>query len=168
MSAAEVLPGPTTSASNQSTELSPIKTKQVVRHISGKRVDVIAYSFADKIMILVSQNGNLGKMYYVPLVTSPSVQPYSYDMLPTDAGDDYALLPLNHLTPVSVLGASPDDTEGRIYAVLIASLICRQSPDERRLIVVGMAHDLGGESVTDENREMVVDVLQMIDECRVW
>jgi hypothetical protein len=89
-------------------------------------------------------------------------------MLPTEAGDDYALLPLNHLTPVSVLGASPDDTEGRIYAVLIASLICRQSPDERRLIVVGMAHDLGGARVADENREMVVDVLQMVDECRVW
>ncbi|KAJ8101262.1 hypothetical protein POJ06DRAFT_251001 [Lipomyces tetrasporus] len=168
MSAAEVLSVPSNSASSQSPELSPINTKQVVRNISGKRVDVISYSFADKIMILISQNGNLGKMYCVPLTASAAVQPYSFDMIQTVTGEDYSLLPLNHLTPISVLGASPDDTQGRIYAVQIASLIIRQSPDERRLVVVGMAHGMGGESVTDENREMFLDVLQMVGECRVW
>ncbi|KAK9365750.1 hypothetical protein V1509DRAFT_632009 [Lipomyces kononenkoae] len=166
MSAAD--PGSVNSVPDQSPERSKIGTKQAVRHIACKRVDVIAYSFADKIMILVSQNGNLGKMYYVPLVASSSVRPYSHDMLPTEDGEDYALLPLNHLTPVSVLGASPDDTEGRIYAVLIASLICRQSPDERRLVVVGLAQGLGGDSITDQNREMLMDVLEMVGECRVW
>ncbi|KAK9239358.1 hypothetical protein V1525DRAFT_398592 [Lipomyces kononenkoae] len=164
MSAASVF----NSVPDQSPEWSNIRTKQAVRNISGKRVDVIAYSFADKIMILVSQNGNLGKMYYVPLVASPSVQPYSHELRPTEDSEDYALLPLNHLNPVSVLGASPEDTEGRIYAVLIASLICRQSPDERRLVVVGMPQGLGGDSVTDKDREMLMDVLQMVGECRVW
>ncbi|KAK7206808.1 hypothetical protein BZA70DRAFT_115206 [Myxozyma melibiosi] len=163
-----VTPAP---ASSSSTLSAPVKTRQSVRMISGVRVDVVVYSFADKIMVLVSQNGRLGKMYYVPLASSASLSAFAFGSGTNPGGEDeYSLLPLTHLTPTPVLGSSADDVEGRIYAVQVASLVSRQSPDERRTVIVGMAATKreATEDLDDAHRSLFLDVLAMVAECRVW
>ncbi|KAK9464932.1 hypothetical protein V1512DRAFT_249620 [Lipomyces arxii] len=146
----------------------PIVSKQSVREIGGHRVDVVTYGFADKIVILVSRDGNLGKMYNVPLISSAAPQLFSFDNSFND-GDVFSLLPLNRLTPIPMLGASSDDIEGRIYAAQIASLICRQSPEERRLVVIGMAHAHNpSDTITTSSRMEFIDILNLVGKCRVW
>ncbi|KAK9459273.1 uncharacterized protein V1516DRAFT_679464 [Lipomyces oligophaga] len=144
----------------------PIQTKQTTRYVHGSRVDSIIYGFIDKILVSVAVDGRLGKMYYVPLTASPSINAFSY--VEADDEDDYSLLPLTHLTPMGLIGAPPDDAEGRMYAVQIASLISRQAPEERRTVVVSLAPMKYGQMTTEQQREMFLTIVEMVGECRLW
>lgn len=91
-----------------------------------------------------------------------------------DTDDDYndALLPLPHLTPMPLIGGSQEsDIQGRIYAAQIASLIARQSPLDRRQVVVGLGADIGprpGEEPTQNHRKEFLEVVRLTQLCRVW
>ncbi|KAK9480737.1 hypothetical protein V1514DRAFT_340784 [Lipomyces japonicus] len=151
-------------------EVSPIKSLQVAAEYGMDRLDVISYGFSDKIMILISKNGSLGKMYYIPLTGSP-VQQYAFNTDSTGEDDDFSLLAPSHITPTPILGASHDDVEGHIYAAQIAALIGRQNPDERRLVVVGLPY-LGprtdNEILTMQARGLFLDILQLVSQVRIW
>jgi proteasome assembly chaperone 3 len=78
----------------------------------------------------------------------------------------------SHLNPRFLLG-SANDARGEIaqlYAVQIASLVVRQSPDERRtlLIGVGLKGKLAADYDSDEARALIREVLEMVDTCRIW
>ncbi|KAK9458325.1 hypothetical protein V1511DRAFT_485595 [Dipodascopsis uninucleata] len=149
----------------------PIRSIQRAQIIEGHRIDIIAYDFADKIMILISKDGRLGKMYYVPITTTQGAQSYAFDSFSSEDQDNFSILPLNTLTPHALLGSSADDTLGRLYAVQIASLIAKQSPNERRTVVLGLASDLTHEhsySADDSSRNEFLDIITMVNECKVW
>lgn len=108
----------------------------------------------------------------VPISSPPNAFAFGSSTGP-DGEDDFSLLPLTHLTPTALLGGAADDTQGRIYAVHIASLISRQSPDERRTVVVGMSAGTRGtradmDDISDSDRNLFLDVLAMVAECKVW
>ncbi|KAK9449358.1 uncharacterized protein V1518DRAFT_415769 [Limtongia smithiae] len=161
--------GPERIAQNEA--IAPIKFLSTTSTILGKRADVVAYGFADKIMILISLDGRMGKMYYVSLSQSQSVNSYAFGThfaMGTD--DEFSMLAMSHLTPVPLLGAPANDTEGHIYTAQIATLICRQNRDERRTVVVGMPprSPSSDGTVTNEDRAMFLDILALVDRVRVW
>ena len=77
-----------------------------------------------------------------------------------------------HLNPRFLLG-SANDPRGEIaelYAVQIASLVGKQSPNERRTLLIGVG--LTGKQAidyeSDEARALIYKVLDMVGECRIW
>jgi hypothetical protein len=76
------------------------------------------------------------------------------------------------LNPKFLLG-SANDGRGEIaqlYAVQIASLIVRQSPREDRalLVGVGLTGKFASDYESDEARVLVKEVLDMVENCRIW
>jgi len=89
-----------------------------------------------------------------------------------DFDEDEVELTPSHLNPKFLLG-SANDPRGEIaqlYAVQIASQLVRSAPQERRTLLIGMG--LTGKLATDyesnEARDLITQVLEMLAECRVW
>jgi proteasome assembly chaperone 3 len=77
-----------------------------------------------------------------------------------------------HLNPRFLLG-SANDSRGEIaqlYSVQIASLVVRQSPQERRtlLVGIGLKGKLASDYESDEARKLIYEILEMVVECRIW
>jgi proteasome assembly chaperone 3 len=72
------------------------------------------------------------------------------------------ILPLEHLTPKTMLGAGGENREriGHLYATQIGSMILQKNPEERRTVMVG----LGLEKSASEGggREGYFDLLELI------
>lgn len=65
----------------------------------------------------------------------------SYDLDDADANfEGSELLPLSNLTATTILGASGDEREttGQLFATQIASAITAKTPEEERLLVLGL------------------------------
>ena len=78
----------------------------------------------------------------------------------------------SHLNPKFLLG-SANDARGEIaqlYAIQFASLVVRQSPEERRtlLVGVGLKGKMASDYDSDESRTLINEVLGMVDTCRIW
>jgi proteasome assembly chaperone 3 len=69
------------------------------------------------------------------------------------------MLPLNHLTPKTLLGAGGNQREafGQLYASHIAKNIVTKNPEERRTLLVGF-----GLERIDEERESFFDLLELV------
>lgn len=52
----------------------------------------------------------------------------------------------------------------------MASLVVKQSPQERRtlLVGVGLKGSLASDYESDEARELIHEVLEMVSDCNVW
>jgi hypothetical protein len=77
------------------------------------------------------------------------------------------------LDPLPFLDATPlygDNDINRLYAIQIASVIVKHSPEENRGVVVGVGTigPKSGEPVTKEHRAELVEVVRLVEECRVW
>ncbi len=86
-----------------------------------------------------------------------SASPTHFDTaFPSGGGD---MLPLNHLTPKTLLGAGGEqrETMGHLYASQIASTIFTKNPEETRTILIGF----GLEKVELE-RETFFDLLELV------
>ena len=85
-----------------------------------------------------------------------SASPTSFDTALPSGGD---LLPLEHLTPKTLIGAGGDQREtiGHLYASQIASRIATKDPDENRTVVVGF-----GLQKIDQEREAFFDLLELV------
>jgi proteasome assembly chaperone 3 len=68
------------------------------------------------------------------------------------------LLPATHLTPKTILGGGGEtrETLGQLYAAQIASFMSLKSPEDRRILVLG----LGLEKV-DLEREAFFDLIEL-------
>ncbi|KAI0124399.1 hypothetical protein BJ170DRAFT_83814 [Xylariales sp. AK1849] len=130
----------------------PAPSKQVTGSIDGVETDATSISFADKIMVTLSQEGRLSQWIQVPL-SAPS--PASVEM----AMPNSSLLPLSHLTPKTLLGGGGDEREssGQLYAVQIASLIARRDLEERRTLIVGL-----GLLKPKPDRESFFDLIELV------
>jgi len=69
------------------------------------------------------------------------------------------MLPLNHLTPKTLLGAGGEQREtiGHLYATQIASTIATRNPEEMRTVLVGL-----GLMKIDMEREAFFDLLELV------
>ena len=88
---------------------------------------------------------------------SPS---FADERLPSSDEDN--LLPMSHLSPKTLLGASniERDTMGQLFATQIASAILNRNPDERRTVLVGF-----GLSSSEADREAFFDVIDLVMRC---
>ncbi|KAL9582325.1 MAG: hypothetical protein Q9212_003359 [Teloschistes hypoglaucus] len=137
----------------------PATTKQAADHIDGVLTDVTSTFFSDKILITITQRGRLAQWMHVPLEASNATATDQY--LPSATSED-SLLPMSHLTPRTLLGASNSKREiiGQLFAAQIASFVAHEKPDEKRTVVVGLGLDKG-----DANRENFYDVLDLVRKC---
>ncbi|KAI9697998.1 MAG: hypothetical protein M1836_004351 [Candelina mexicana] len=136
----------------------PARTKQVAGAIKGVKTDVMSISFADKIMVTITQGGRLAHWIHVPLdASNPS---YSEQHLPSDT--EGSLLPMPHLTPTTILGGTVPEREtmGQLYATQIATSIATKNPEENRMVVVGLGLDK-----IDGDRETFFDIIELVLQC---
>ncbi|GAQ03597.1 hypothetical protein ALT_0918 [Aspergillus lentulus] len=133
----------------------PAGTKQVAGVVNGIQTDVTCVQFSDKILVTISQNGRLGHWLHVPLENkNPGAQ--GFHTLSESVDDD--LLPMSRLMATSLLGgrAPGHETVGQLYARQIASAIATKTPDEKRLLIVG----LGLESA-EADREVFFAIIDL-------
>ncbi|KAL4992888.1 hypothetical protein BDW68DRAFT_3167 [Aspergillus falconensis] len=137
----------------------PATTKQISGDINGVRTDVMTIKFSDKIMITISQKGRLGHWLHVPLENkNPGTE--GQHRIP-DSADD-GLLPLSNLTATSILGGRVPGHEviGQLYARQIASAIVTKTPNENRLLVVGL-----GLETAEADRDVFFAVIDLVLQC---
>ena len=70
-------------------------------------------------------------------------------------------MPLEHLTPKTLLGAGGEQREtlGHLYAAQIASRIATKDPEEMRTVVVGF-----GLVEVEQDREAFFDLLELVQQ----
>ncbi|KAJ8113654.1 hypothetical protein OPT61_g4261 [Boeremia exigua] len=123
----------------------PARSKVASSSINGLDTTVTFMSFADKILITVTQQGRLAHWVHVPLdisATDASTTSQSYyDRDDDDPNSD--LLPMHHLTATTILGGTIPELEvlGQTLATQIASAIKTQNDRETRMVVLGMGLD---------------------------
>uniref|UniRef100_A0A060SXD5 ARAD1A08514p n=1 Tax=Blastobotrys adeninivorans TaxID=409370 RepID=A0A060SXD5_BLAAD len=145
-------------------------SKSAQGKVDDQTLDVVVIGFADKISVMIYGDGRLGKLYYVPLsATVSQLHPVGMEDGPRDQQVD--MFPLPHLTPMPLIGADSNDIQGRLYASQVASTISRQSPEEKRTVVIGLGPDIGprvDEPITAHHRKQLVEVIRLVEQCRVW
>ncbi|KAI9677685.1 MAG: hypothetical protein M1817_006640 [Caeruleum heppii] len=137
----------------------PAKTNQVAGPVSSVHTDIMSISFADKILITITQAGCLAQWIHVPLdTTNPT---FADQYLPTPSTED-SLLPLPSLTPTTILGSAGSDREtiGQLYATQIASMIASKNPDEKRTVVVGL-----GLPKVSTDQATFLDLMELVVQC---
>ncbi|PYH48208.1 proteasome assembly chaperone 3 [Aspergillus saccharolyticus JOP 1030-1] len=137
----------------------PAVTKQTAGIINGIPTDVMLVKFSDRIMVTISQKGRLGHWLHVPLENkNPSTE--GFHSIP-DSSDD-SLLPISNLTATSLLGGRAPGHEivGQLYARQIASAIVTKTPDEKRLLVLGL-----GLETAVADRDIFFAVIDLVLQC---
>ncbi|KAK5949408.1 hypothetical protein OHC33_009581 [Knufia fluminis] len=115
-------------------------------------------SFADKILITITQNGRLAQWLTVPLAAdNPTTTDPHFGL--TGTADEDSLLPVTRFQPRTLLGAGGGEREtmGQLYASQIASLITTKDPGEGRVLMVGL-----GIARVDLSREGFLEVLDAV------
>ncbi|CAG9954184.1 unnamed protein product [Clonostachys rosea f. rosea IK726] len=137
-------------------EAFPAPSRAVSGLIDNILTEIARVDFSDKILLTISQEGRLAQWVQVPLTGSASgVVEMS---LP---GTTRGLLPSTHLTPTTLLGGGGEDREtvGQLYAAQIASQISLRSPDDRRVLVLGL-----GLGKLSPEREAFFDLLELVQQ----
>jgi proteasome assembly chaperone 3 len=152
----------------------PCRTKRVAGIVGGQLTDVTTMLFSDKIMITITQAGKLAQWVSKPdrfptdicsskvtqiQVPLESALPGRADRFLAPNLEDDGLLPMSHLTALTLLGGSATDREtiGHLYATHIASSIVMKNPDESRSVLLGL-----GLSKLDTNREQFFDIMDLV------
>ncbi|CAN8095467.1 unnamed protein product [Discula destructiva] len=133
----------------------PAPSRQANGEVNGIPTEVSSISFADKIVVTISQDGRLAQWVQVPL-SAPS--PALVEMSLPRA--ELALLPSVHLDPKTLVGGGGQDREtvGQLYATQIASQLALRNPDDRRTLLLG----LGLRKFDSESRESFFDVIELV------
>lgn len=157
----------------------PAPTRQVAGEVNGVKTDVMSMSFADKIMITITQNGRLAQwVCFLPylgripiqrrsMLTQPQVTVPLHSDNPTHTdpyfqtlrSDDDALLPSARFQPRTLLGAGGSDREtlGQLYASQIATAIATKTPDESRSLMLGL-----GLAKADIDRDVFLQIIDLV------
>ncbi|KAF5099064.1 hypothetical protein D0Z03_001097 [Geotrichum reessii] len=161
--------------------------KSITSDVNGIKYDVVTTGFSDRISVMVHSNGLVSRIAYVPLLAAPTPAPVFSD--PAAAynghGSDYDddgnyigqennevnddFLPLPYLTPMVAMGHG--DPFVSTYAAQIASLIARQAPDDRRIVMIGLGPHVGpkpNEDLEPVHRKQFLEIIKLIEQSRVW
>ncbi|RDA92333.1 hypothetical protein CP533_4380 [Ophiocordyceps camponoti-saundersi (nom. inval.)] len=131
----------------------PVPSLHASGVINGVPTEVTSLSFTDKILLTISQQGRLSQWIQVPLsASSASIM----EMAVPNSGN--GLLPSSHLNPTTLLGGGGDEREtiGQLYAAQIASHLHLRSPEDRRILVLGL-----GLAKLDKERTTFFDLLEL-------
>ncbi|CAN6672544.1 hypothetical protein TRVA0_046S00848 [Trichomonascus vanleenenianus] len=149
--------------------LSP--NKAASGEVGGKTFDVVTVATEDQINVMIYTNGKLGRMFIVPLLASTVQSVHTIGGDEEDSGQDM-LTPLPHLTPMPLVGGGGDrDVAGKLYAAIVASLVSRQAPQEKRKVMVALGPGVGprpDEDITKNHRKELLEVVRLVQQCRVW
>ncbi|KAI8714526.1 hypothetical protein NCS52_01172500 [Fusarium sp. LHS14.1] len=131
----------------------PSRSREASGLVNGAATEVTSTNFSDKILLTISQEGRLSQWIQVPL-TGSSAGVVEMTLPSMNKG----LLPSTHLTPTTLLGGGGEEREtlGQLYAAQLASHLSLRSPDDRRILVVGL-----GLAKTDLEREAFFDLLEL-------
>ncbi|TGZ82912.1 hypothetical protein EX30DRAFT_328792 [Ascodesmis nigricans] len=140
----------------------PATTKRTAGEVKGVLTDVMTVGFADKIVVTIVQNGRLAQWFHVGLDAAHRV--LTDNAVEDGANDDFddSLLPLPHLTPVTLLGGTDEKREatGQLLTVQIASLISARNKDESRMVTVGL-----GLGVKELDQQAFMEILELVGKC---
>lgn len=156
-------------------------SKHATAVLGPTTLDVVTLGFEDKISIMINTNGSISQLFYVPLLAAPVPSHLlgggggSYDddgnfIEDGAAADSDDFMPLAHLTPMPLLGHTGEGL-GSIYAAQIASMVARQAPEDRRIVVVGLGPAIGprpGQDVELEHRKQFLEMIKLVEAARVW
>lgn len=147
----------------------PARSRQSSGVVNGVPTDVTLVDFADKVMITICQDGRLSQWVFLTstgLTNKADMKKIQVPLTGSSAGvvemtlptASHGLLPSTHLTPKTLLGGGGDDREtlGQLYAAQIASQISLRSPDDRRILVLGL-----GLATFSTGREAFFDLLEL-------
>ncbi|KAF8965264.1 hypothetical protein BDZ97DRAFT_1904150 [Flammula alnicola] len=144
--------------------------RQTSRDLDGKNTQVFLQSFADRILVLVSQMGKVGNLIQATLPATASLLPPS-----AEASQPNKILlpepsPATELVPL--LGSAPSahlQTLHSLYASQIATIIWTEESKNgleafRRSVVVGLALKSGNpeDGAGQGEREVLEGVMSMV------
>ncbi|KAK4055702.1 hypothetical protein OIV83_000248 [Microbotryomycetes sp. JL201] len=160
-----------------------VRTAQRARVIDGNHTEVIVQAFVDRVLVVITQLGRIGCMLQVnpPLPGLPTPIHSSRQSL-------FPQLPPPHpsSTTLSLFGIAPSQKAEllhELYATQIGAIIFATSaPDDDMVAVAGLSKpvvvaialkpsgtDEYDESrVTEQEREVFGQVMNMVNQCRVW
>ncbi|EFQ97282.1 hypothetical protein MGYG_00323 [Nannizzia gypsea CBS 118893] len=136
----------------------PASTKQAAGVVGGQQTDVMVVSFQDRILVTITQNGRLAQWLHVPMENpDPTV---GFQTLSSNQED--ALLPRPEFNATPILGGRSGDWEviGQLYACQIATAITTKTPEEKRLLVVGL-----GLETPDVDRDIYLGIVDLVLQC---
>ncbi|KAF3921533.1 hypothetical protein AA313_de0201721 [Arthrobotrys entomopaga] len=135
----------------------PIFTRNESKDINSISTTATVLGFADKIIITISQSGRLSQWFQVPL---DAAHPAFLEAKSTT--DDDGLLPLTHLTPKCLLGASTPErqAQGQLYAVQLASLLAMRNIRETRTVLIGLGFD-----EAEHSSDVFLETLELVGTC---
>ncbi|KAF8930231.1 hypothetical protein EDD21DRAFT_145049 [Dissophora ornata] len=152
--------------------LFPLINKQAARTIQGRHTEVLVTSFADKILIVISQYGKVGSLIH----TSVDQQSLTSSIM---ASSDLATT-----TSSFLLGAGSTVSKKtqlyQVYASHISQMIHHQNPAETRPVVLSLALSIqepdAEQSPTAaqeqdqrrQDRDLFENVIELVNECSVW
>ncbi|KAK2739193.1 hypothetical protein FQN57_006636 [Myotisia sp. PD_48] len=134
----------------------PASTKQAAGVVGGRPTDIMVISFSDKILVTITQSGRLAQWLHVPLENPDPTGTY------TTVSDQENLLPRPEFNATAVLGGRSEDWEviGQLYACQIASAIATKTPEEKRLLVLGLGLD-----TPDIDRDVYLGIIDLVLDC---
>ncbi|KAF3145946.1 hypothetical protein TWF569_006495 [Orbilia oligospora] len=135
----------------------PIFTKSSQKEIDSILTTATVLGFSDKILITITQSGRLSQWFQVPL---DAAHPAFLEAKST--ADDDGLLPLTHLTPKCLLGATTPErqAQGQLYAVQLASLLAMRNIRETRTVLVGLGLDRA-----EHTSDTFLETLELVGSC---
>ncbi|KAF9200763.1 hypothetical protein BGZ49_009006 [Haplosporangium sp. Z 27] len=150
----------------------PIVNKQAARTIQGRHTEVLVTSFADKILIVITQYGKVGSLIHTT-VDQQSI-----------ATNTMSSSDLASTTSSFLLGAGSSSSKKtqlyQVYASHISQMISHQNPEETRPVVLSLALSIQEpdpeQSVSKEqeqdqrnqDRDLFENVIELVNECSVW
>ncbi|KAF2097435.1 hypothetical protein NA57DRAFT_58024 [Rhizodiscina lignyota] len=139
----------------------PARSRTAAGKVNGLDTEIMSMSFADKILITISQGGRLAHWIHVPLDTTSPDPTTSASANFSDDPDAMSsdLLPRVDLTATTVLGGTVPErnTVGQLVATQTASAITTKNPDEKRLLVMGL-----GLEKAELDRAAFMDLLELV------
>ncbi|KAK6338683.1 hypothetical protein TWF696_009495 [Orbilia brochopaga] len=163
MNASTVAPSPTTTTTQPSKTPYPIFSSSKSVSIAAIPTTATVRGFADKIILTISQSGRLAQWFQVPLdAAHPAYLEAKSSTRSEDDDADDSLLPLTHLTPKCLLGASTPErqAQGQLYAVQLASLLAMRNIRETRTVLVGLGFD-----EAEHTSDVFMETLQLVGSC---
>ncbi|KAG9321614.1 hypothetical protein KVV02_006718 [Mortierella alpina] len=149
----------------------PLINKQAARTIQGKHTEVLVSSYADKILIIVSQYGKVGSIIH----TTVDQQSLTSSATASE---------LAATTSSFLLGAGSSMSKKtqlyQVYASHISQMIHHQNPAETRAVVLSLALSVQepdmerSSSAAEEqeqrahDRDLFENVIELVNECSVW